>query len=123
MNRIVWLASIAVSMSVCACGGAGGGPTGTTGQDLNGSKGADGGVEVGERGGEAHGGKDDADVDLDERDGEAQHGDRDGGHDLAERDGDVDDKDGEIEREDGDVDQEQGEHADGGEGHGGRGPH
>jgi hypothetical protein len=126
MKRVLWLASVAFSLSVCACGGAGG-PISTTGQDLTGSRHDDGGAEPAEPDGEAHGGggnqgegKDDrdADVDNDERDGEVHHGDHDAGHEVGEHDGDVDHELGEH---DGDVDHEHGDTPD--SGHGGPGPH
>jgi hypothetical protein len=113
MNRIGWLAIAALPVSVFACSGAPA-PSGTLGQDLNGSS-RDDGVET--RHGSGHDGG--ADLDDDDRDGAAEHEDAEVEHEDAEAHHeeagkDNDDPPGAEDRPDADLDQGQG---------GGRGPH
>jgi hypothetical protein len=100
MNRIGWLAIASLPLSVCACSGAPGAPSGTLGQDLSGSSRQDGVETHHERDGEA---------DLDDRDGEAEH-----------EDAEIHDRDGEAHQEDAGRDRDERPDA---EDHDGRGPH
>jgi len=120
MNRIGWLAIAALPVSVFACSGAPA-PSGTLGQDLNGSS-RDDGVETRHGGGHDGG----ADLDDEDRDGAAEHEDAEVEHEDAEahhEDAEVhhedagkdnDDPPGVEDRADADLDQGHG---------GGCGPH
>ena len=113
MNRIGWLAIAALPVSVFGCSGAPA-PSGTLGQDLNGSS-RDDGVETRHGGGHDGG----ADLDDEDRDGAAEHEDAEVEHEDAEvrheeAGKDNDDPPGAEDRPDADLDQGHG---------GGRGPH
>lgn len=126
MKRVLWLASFAVSVAVCACGGSGTTVTGSTGQDLSGSSKTpdDGKVQAGKEQG-------DDDVEHDDAGGQAEHAGRDGGHDAVDHDdaeaehedAEAEHEDAEAEHEDADLDEDGGEHHRGRDGgSGGPGP-